>query len=57
MAMQAIRVSEADERSKRVVLVVRQMEGKASGNFEILRVIAEDWVISDQAHDERFLNR
>ena len=56
-AMQAMRVSEADERSKRAALVVRQMEGKPRGNFEILRVIAEDWVISEQAYDERFPNR
>jgi hypothetical protein len=38
----------------RVTLVVRPMAAMPKGNFEIIRVIAQDWVVSEQIFDEGF---
>lgn len=40
--------------SKRATLEIRRVEGGASRQFEITRVLAEDWVVSGQPFDSRF---
>ncbi len=39
---------------KRVTLVIRRVEGSAQRQFEIARVMAEDWVLSTKPFDENF---
>lgn len=42
---------EASEGARRVVLDLRRMEGAQDNQFEIERVVAEDWVIQDELFD------
>lgn len=48
------RILEADARMRRVILEIRRTRGAGPRQFEITRVLAEEWVLPDRPFDERF---
>jgi hypothetical protein len=48
------RIFAGDRRTKRATLEIRRTEGADSRQFEITRVLAEDWVLSPTPFDEKF---
>lgn len=48
------RIFTGENRVGRVTLEIRKVEGADSRQFEITRVLAEDWVLPSRAFDEKF---
>ena len=48
------RLGEGGRALKRATLEIRRIAGAESRQFEIARVLAEDWVVSDKDFEENF---
>jgi hypothetical protein len=47
-------LSNKDSQKNRVTLELQRVEGAESRQFEISRVLAEDWILTSKPYDERF---
>ncbi len=48
------RIVSAESRLRRVTLEIRKSDGIDRGQFEIVRVMSEDWVLAPKSYDDKF---